>query len=185
MTPRTLASRSGGRPRSCRPLPRSAAGGRERGDRARRADRPEPPDDPVGADAETEAVLALLLTAADANARAGELENALASLALVERFELGAARVHGSPRAGRRVLGDKADSTAAARIDPGLRGATAAISDLERRIGRIRELEMKTGGRMKRDLSRLDEGMEQLRALSRESGIWTRRGSNDREGAEP
>lgn len=132
----------------------------------------DPPDDPATADAKNESAVSLLLAAADADARAGEFEKALASLALVERLDLVLPPEYTVRRERwRRELGDAAGAPAAARIDPGLRGATAAISDIERRIGRLRELETKTGGRMRRDLSQLEDGLEQLRALSRETGI--------------
>ena len=80
----------------------------------------DPPDDPVAADAETESALALLLAAADANARAGELETALASLALVERFELVLPPEYTVRRERwRRELGDGADSRRPAGSIPG------------------------------------------------------------------
>ena len=174
MTRLTPASRSGGRPTSW-PAGTSARCWRPRvrGSSFGELIDLDPPDDPVAADAESEAAVALLLAAADADARAGELENG-AGLPCVRR-EAGA----GLPaeytarreRWRRRLDPGAAVSPAGARIDPGLVSAEAAISDLDHRIGRLRDLEARTGGQMKRDLSHLDEGMRQLRALSRETGV--------------
>ena len=62
-------------------------------------------------------------------------------------------------------------SAAGGRVDPTLVSAEAAISDLEHRIGRLRTHERTTGAAMRRDLSHLDAGIEQLRVLSRETGL--------------
>ena len=133
----------------------------------------DPPDDRVWADSQSEAAVALLLSSADADARRGKFEEALASLTLVERLDLVLPPEYTARRERwRRALDvDGETSSAAARVDPGLRSAAAAISDLERRIGRLRQIEAETGGRMKRDLTHLDEGLEQLRKLSRETGV--------------
>ena len=62
-------------------------------------------------------------------------------------------------------------SGAGGGVDPTLFSAEAAISDLEHRIGRLRTHERTTGAAMRRDLSHLDAGIEQLRVLSRETGL--------------
>lgn len=133
----------------------------------------DPPDDPALADAENGAAVALLLAAADSDARAGNLGKALASLVLVERLDLVLPPEYVARRDRWRRELDPASaiSPAGARIEPGLISAAGALSDLQRRIGRLRELEERTTGRMGRDLSHLDEGLRQLHALSRETGL--------------
>ena len=133
----------------------------------------DPPDDPVTADAETEHAVALLLGAADADARGGDLGRALAELALVERLDLVLPPEYVARRdRWRRELDPGAvPSAAGGRVDPTLVSAEAAISDLEHRIGRLRTHERATGAAMRRDLSHLDAGIEQLRVLSRETGL--------------
>jgi sulfide:quinone oxidoreductase len=133
----------------------------------------DPPDDPVTADAETEHAMTLLLAAADADARGGKFRQALAELALAERLNLVLPPEYVARRDRWRRQLDRgaAPSAAGGRIDPTLVGAAAAISDLERRVGRLRAHEAATGGAMRRDLSHLDAGIEQLRVLSRETGL--------------
>ena len=133
----------------------------------------DPPDDPVAADAETERAVSLLLAAADADARSGDYAKALASLELVERLDLVLPPEYVARRDRWRHELDKSSgpSKAGGRVDPSLISAKLAISDLERRIGRLRRLEARTGGEMRRDLAHLDEGMRQLKRLSRETGL--------------
>ena len=133
----------------------------------------DPPDDPAGADAETEAAVSLLLAAADADARAGDLGKALATLELVERLDLVLPPRYVALRERwRRLAGADGDpAVAGSRIDPALSGSKAALSDIQHRIGRLRELESGTFRRMRGDLARLDEGMAQLRALSKSTGM--------------
>ncbi len=133
----------------------------------------DPPDDPSGADAETEHAVALLLAAADADARDGDFAKALASLALAERLDLVLPPEYVARRDHwRRELDPAAvASPAGGRVDPTLIDAEAALNDLEHRIGRMRAHEEVTGASMRRDLSHLDEGMDQLRSLSRETGL--------------
>jgi sulfide:quinone oxidoreductase len=132
----------------------------------------DPPDDPIAAEAEGEEAVALLLGAADADARAGRTAKALAQLDLVERLDLVLPAEYVARRDRlRRRLDPRADaSPAGRRADPGLVSAAAAISDLEHRVGRLRRLEARGAGAMERDLSRLEEGIHQLRKLSREAG---------------
>lgn len=133
----------------------------------------EPPDDPVAADGENEAAVSLLLAAADADARAGDFDKALAALALAERLDLVLPPEYVARRDRWRHELDPTSvpSAAGTRVDPALGSAESALSDLQRRIGRLREIEQQTGERMRRDLAHLDEGMKQLRALSRETGL--------------
>ena len=135
----------------------------------------DPPDDPVEADAQSVRAIELLLAAADSDARQGEWESALASLALAERLELVLPPEYVARRERwRRKLepgSSPSPSPAAGRIDPTLIDATAALDDLEHRIGRMRARERDIGSRMRRDLTHLDEGLDQLRALSRETGV--------------
>ena len=56
------------------------------------------------------------------------------------------------------------------RIDRSFASGAAAISDLERRLGWLRELEHRNEGEMRDHLSALNAGMDQLIALSRRSG---------------
>jgi hypothetical protein len=56
-------------------------------------------------------------------------------------------------------------------IDPSVASASAAISDPQRRIGWLRELEGRAEGEMSAHLSRFDRGISQLIALSRRAGI--------------
>ena len=56
---------------------------------------------------------------------------------------------------------------AAERVDPALAGAEEAISDLQRRLGALRELERREGGEMAARLTELGRGIEELLAQSR------------------
>lgn len=136
----------------------------------------EPPDDPSAADAESDAALSLLLAAADADARSGAFERALDSLALAERldFVLPAQYVARRDRWRHELDPSAAPSAAGVRVDPALGGAELAINDLRHRIGRLREIERETGGRMRGDLRHLDDGLERLRRLSIETGLMPR-----------
>lgn len=133
----------------------------------------DPPDDPAGADDESERAVTLLLAAADADARAGDIPKALSELALAERLDLVLPPEYVARRdRWRRMVDPSAEPSAAGgRIDPTLIDAAAALSDLEHRIGRLRDHERVTGGAMRRDLSHLDDGLARLRALSRETGL--------------
>jgi phosphoserine phosphatase len=61
---------------------------------------------------------------------------------------------------------------AAGRIEPTLIDAATAISDLQRRLGWLREVETSTEAQMRADLSHLDRGIEQLIALSKRTGNY-------------
>jgi len=133
----------------------------------------ESPADPAGDQAEHEHAVALVLAAADADASAGDLEAALRWLSLVEQLNLVIPPEYVARRfEWRRALDPSlTPEAAAARIEPQFAGAERAISDLERRIGWLREIESRTGSEMSEHLARLDRGLERLRALSREAGI--------------
>jgi len=137
----------------------------------------DPPDDPIEADAESLRAVSLLLAAADSDARDGDLAKALASLALAERLDLvlPPEYVARRDRWRRRLDPESVASATGGRVDPTLVSATAAMNDLEHRIGRMRAHERELGAKSRRDLTHLDEGLEQLRALSRETGVLPRR----------
>jgi hypothetical protein len=59
---------------------------------------------------------------------------------------------------------------AAARIDPSFASSAAALSDLQRRMGWLREIEHRNEGEMRDHLTALDQGMEHLLSLSRQTG---------------
>ena len=114
-----------------------------------------------------------MLAAAEADARIGDYEGAIRWLSLVEELNLVippnyVARRH----EWRRQLDPGAAPDAAVqRIDPRFENAATAISDLQRRLGWLREIEHRTGGEMRERLSTLDEGMDHLVALCRRAGV--------------
>jgi sulfide:quinone oxidoreductase len=137
----------------------------------------------VGADAD-ENVMAtrLLLAAADADAGAGDFEGALSWLSLVERLDLviPAAYVARRDEWRRRLDPGLGPGAAATRMDPTFASAEAAMSDLQRRLGWLREIEDRTSGGMTDHLDDLDRGMEGVRGLARRAGLLQRRGSAGR-----
>lgn len=122
---------------------------------------------------EQERAVALLLAAADADARIGDFEGAIKWLSLVEQLNLVIPSEYVARRHEwrRQLQPDVAPDAAAERIDPSFASAAAAISDLQRRVGWLREIEHRTEGEMRDHLSALDEGMDHLIALSRHSGV--------------
>ena len=66
---------------------------------------------------------------------------------------------------------DLARDAAAERIDPSFRSAAAAVSDLQRRVGWLREIDHRTEAEARQELAQLDEGMAHLIALCRRSGV--------------
>lgn len=133
----------------------------------------DPPDDSLFAGDEADRATTLLLAAADADAGRGDWRRALAGLALAERLDLvlPPEYVARRDRWRRELDSGAAPSAAGGRVDPTLVDAETAISDLERRVGRLRAHETDTEGAMRRDLSHLDAGIERLRVLSRETGL--------------
>ena len=81
---------------------------------------------------------------------------------------------------GRNCSLSAAPDAAAERIDPSFASAATAISDLQRRVGWLREIEHRTEGEMREHLSALDEGMDHLVALSRRAGLLPRRTTRGR-----
>ena len=119
-----------------------------------------------------EQAMKLVLAAADADADGGDFEGALRWLSVAERLEFVLPQEYVTRRDGwlRELDPNLEPSAAAARIDPALVDAAAAISDLQRRLGWLREVEARTEGEMRRDLSHLDQCMERLITLSRRTG---------------
>lgn len=132
-----------------------------------------PPDDEAGATDDHRLGVELILAATDADARAGDFAGALGWLSLVERLNLVIPASYVALRDDwRRRLGlSGAPGAAAGRMDPSVISASAAISDLQRRVGWLRELEGRIEQEMSDHLSKLDRGMAQLQALSRRAGI--------------
>jgi sulfide:quinone oxidoreductase len=133
----------------------------------------DPSAEPAGDEADPEQAAALLLAAADADARIGDFEGAIKWLSLVEQLNLVIPSEYVARRHEwrRQLHPDLAPDAAAERIDPSFASAAAAISDLQRRVGWLREIEHRTEGEMRDHLSALDEGMDHLVAVSRRSGI--------------
>jgi len=132
-----------------------------------------PSADPAADEAAHERAASLVLAAADADARIGDYESAIAWLSLVEQLNLVIPAEYVARRHEwrQKLQSDVAPDAAAERIDPSQASAAAAISDLERRVGWLREIEHRTEGEMREHLSALNEGMDQLIALSRRSGV--------------
>lgn len=134
----------------------------------------EPAEDLEAERAAHEGVVQLVLAAADADARLEHFEDALKWVSLVEQLNLVlppdyVARRHEWRR---QLDPDTAPDAAAKRIDPSFGSAADAISDLQRRLGWLREIERRNEGDMRAHLSTLDEGMSELRALSRRTGVF-------------
>jgi sulfide:quinone oxidoreductase len=132
----------------------------------------EPPPDAAADQSEHERAVSLLLAAADADARIGDFEGAIKWLSLVEQLNLVIPPEYVARRhEWRRQLQPEAPADAAAeRIDPSFASAAAAISDLQRRLGWLREIEHRTEGEMREHLSTLDRDMDHLIGLSRPRG---------------
>ena len=132
-----------------------------------------PPAEDPEADRESHAqAVALVLSAADADARIGDFAGAIRWLSLLEHLNLVVPPEYVARRhEWRRQLDPEATDAAAERIDPSLGSPAAALSDLQRRIGWLREIETRSGREMDRELAHLDEGMDHLIALSRQTGL--------------
>jgi sulfide:quinone oxidoreductase len=133
-------------------------------------------DDPSADEAEHDQAVALLLAAADADGAGGDFEGALRWLALAEHFNLVLPQEYVTRRYEwtHELDPSVAPDPAAGRIEPRLIDATAAISDLQRRFGWMRESEGDAESEMRADLSHLDRGLEQLIALSKRTGNYPR-----------
>ena len=107
------------------------------------------------------------------------LEGALRWLAFAEQldFVIPARYVARRYEWRRHLEPDLAPNAAVKRIDPTFSSADAALSDLYRRLGWMREIERDTGGEMEHELADLDAGMEQLASLTRQAHIFRAGGS--------
>jgi sulfide:quinone oxidoreductase len=133
----------------------------------------EAPEDLEGERAAHSRAVELVLAAADADARLGHFEDAIKWLSLVEEFSLVIPPEYVARRyEWRRQLDpDAPPDPAAKRIDPSFGSPAEAISDLQRRLGWLREMERRNEGEMRANLAVLDEGISELKALSRRTGI--------------
>jgi sulfide:quinone oxidoreductase len=125
-----------------------------------------------GATTEQARAVRTLLIAADADAAVGDFEAALAWLAVVERLNLVLPPEYVVRRDDwrRHVDPELAPDAAARRIEGRFATAAEALSDLQRRLGWLRELEARTGGEMERHLNEFGHGVDDLLALSRRTG---------------
>jgi sulfide:quinone oxidoreductase len=132
-----------------------------------------PSADPAADEADHQLAVSLVLAAADADAAAGDFEGAIKWLSLVEQLNLVIPSQYVARRHEWRIKlqPDVAPDAAAERIDPSFASAALAISDLERRVGWLRQIEQRTEGEMREHLAALDQGMEHLVSLSRRSGV--------------
>lgn len=133
----------------------------------------EPSTEPTEDEAEHDKAVSLVLAAADADARVGDFEGALKWLSFAEEFNLVISPEYVARRHEwrRQLQPDSTSDDAAARIDPSFGSPAEALTDLQRRIGWLREIEHRTGGEMRDHLSALDDGMDHLVAQSRRTGI--------------
>ena len=120
--------------------------------------------------------LELVLAAADADAEEGDYRGALAWLALAEELNLVVPTRYLSLRADWRANVDpeSESSPAAKRLGGRFDTAAAAISDLERRVGWLRQIESRTEHEMREHLEHLDNGLAELKSLSRQTGVLPR-----------
>ncbi len=134
----------------------------------------DPSTDPAADEAAHRQAVSILLAAADADAELGDYEGALKWLSFVGQLNLVIPPEYVARRHGwRRKLGsDLGADPAAERIDPSFASAAAAISDLQRRLGWLREIEHRNEGKAHDQLAALDQGMKHLMALTRLSGVF-------------
>ena len=113
-----------------------------------------------------------LLVAADADAAVGDYEAALGWMSVVEQLNLVIPTEYVVRRDDwrRRVEPTLEPDAAAERIDARFATAAEAISDLQRRLGWLREIEARTGGEMQRHLTEFEHGIKDLMALTRKTG---------------
>ncbi len=123
-------------------------------------------------ESEARPAVEVLLAAADADAELGEYASALHWLDLVEGldFVLPATYVARRDEWRRRLDPSAAPGEAARRVDPELAGAAAALSDLQRRLGWLREIERRNEGAMGRHLADLGDDIERVLAQSKRAG---------------
>jgi sulfide:quinone oxidoreductase len=132
------------------------------------------PSDPRADEAEHAHAVRLLLAAADADAGLGDFERAIRWLSLVEQLNLVLPPEYVARRFEwqRELDPDIALDPAAGRIEPRFVSAEAAISDLQRSLRWLREIEGHDAAAMRSDLSHLERGIEHVIALSRRAGIY-------------
>jgi sulfide:quinone oxidoreductase len=153
------------------------AGGTRTGELADVGASPHPADD----EEKHQRAVSLILAAADADARIGDFEGATKWLALVEQLNLVIPSEYVARRhEWRRHLEPGASDPAAERIDPSFAGSAAALSDLQRRVGWLREIEHTRGDEMRRHMDTFDQDMEHLIALSRQTGVLPRAGAHSK-----
>ena len=118
-----------------------------------------------------------LLVAADADAAVGDYEAALGWMSVVEELNLVIPTEYVVRRDDwrRRVEPTLVPDAAAERIDGRFATAAEAISDLQRRLGWLREIEARTGGEMERHLTEFEHGIKDLVALTRKTGTLRQR----------
>jgi sulfide:quinone oxidoreductase len=134
------------------------------------------PADPREDEEEYTAAVRLLLAAAEADAAGEDYAAALGWLAMVEQLELALPAAYVARRESwRRALDPRAElMPAAGRIDPSFVDAASALSDLERRLGWMRQRERAGAGEMREGLDQLDRGLDQLMLRSRRTGAYGR-----------
>jgi sulfide:quinone oxidoreductase len=115
----------------------------------------------------------LILAAADADAELERFDDAIRWLSLVEELNLVVPPEYVARRHEWRRQVDPAAPVdpAAKRIDPSFGSAAEALSDLQRRIGWLREIERRHEGEMRAQLAAADAGLAELRALSNRTGV--------------
>ena len=133
----------------------------------------DPSPDPDAGEAEHVQAVDLVLAAAEADARIGDYGGAIRWLSLVQELNLVVPPEYVARRHEwrQKLQPEAAPDAAAERIDPSFASAATAISDLQRRVGWLREIEHRTEGEMREHLSTLDDGMDDLIALSRRAGL--------------
>lgn len=133
----------------------------------------EAPTDPATDEAAHERAMSLVLAAANADARMGDYESAIKWLFLLEQLNFVIPPEYVARRYEWRqeLEPDLARDAAAERIDPSFRSAAAAVSDLQRRVGWLREIDHRTEAEARQELAQLDEGMAHLIAVCRRSGV--------------
>ncbi len=133
----------------------------------------EPPADPDADAAEHGQAVSLVLAAADADAGGGDFEGALRWLSFAGQLNLVIPPTYVARRHEwrRRLQPGLAPDAAASRIDPSFASTAEAITDLERRIGWLREIQNRNQGEMRSHLDAFDAGMEHLIAQSRRTSV--------------
>ena len=132
------------------------------------------PEDAAGERAAHTHAVELILAAADADAALGRFDDAIRWLSLVEELNLVVPPEYVARRyEWRRQLDrDAPPDPAARRIDLSFGSAADALSDLQRRIGWLREIERRHEGEMRAQLAAADAGLAELKALSNRTGVF-------------